>query len=63
MQIEWPLGEQEVNLEIDLRTHSAEWQCLDLRTRSSVEHTLGLDAPDSWKGMADQLADLQKAAR
>ena len=63
VQVEWPLGEQEASLEIDLRTHSAEWQCLDFGTRLSVEHTLGLDAPASWKWLADQLADLQMAAR
>ena len=63
VQIEWPLGEQEASLEIDLRTHSAEWQCLDFGTSATVDRTLGLDTPASWKWLTEQLAGLEKAAR
>lgn len=63
VQAEWPIGEREATLEIDLQTHTGEWQCMDFKTKSSVEHTLGLDTPDSWKWLSEQLAGLKKAAR
>ena len=63
VQVEWPIGGHEVSLEIDLRTHSAEWQCLDFGTNAAVDHTLGLDTPASWKWLTEQLAGLEKAAR
>ena len=63
VQAEWPIGEHEATLEIDLQTHTGEWQCVDFKTKSSVEHTLGLDAPDSWKWLSEQLAALEKAAK
>ena len=55
VQVEWPLGSWEAELEVNLVTHSALWHVLDLQSNESQERTLNCDSDRDWKWLIGQL--------
>jgi hypothetical protein len=60
VQAEWPLDHFENSLEIDLMTHQAEWQSLDMTTDEDIFTTLDLDNPSGWQFLQDALQKQQR---
>ncbi len=62
VQAEWSLGANEASLEVDLASHQAEWHCLNVNTRQSVEWVLYLDDATAWAWLEQELRRLRSMA-
>lgn len=58
IQAEWSLGDWEAALEINLDTHTGEYQALNLADRQSHEHILALNMIDGWKTLNEALKNI-----
>lgn len=59
VQAEWSLGNWEISLEIELGTHRAQWQALDLTTDVTDERMLDLNKDSDWQWLAQAIAPKQ----
>ena len=62
VQLEWSLGTIEIDLEIDLQEHKAEWHCLDFGANVSDLRNLDLDNPKDWSWLAQEIRRLESKA-
>ena len=62
VQAEWSLATNEISLEVDLKTHSAEWHCLNLDTGHCHERVLDLNTKDAWHWLANEVRTFSIAA-
>ena len=62
IQFEWTLQANELSLEIDLQTHSAQWHCLNMDTDKETSHTLNLDESQDWKRLLSDIQQLNGGA-
>lgn len=58
VRAEWTIGRHEVSLDINLRTHRADWHDLDLAHDVDRAEELDLNQPDGWRFVIDQLRTL-----
>lgn len=56
VQTEWPLGNHEISLEINLDARTGEWHDLDTTTGVAETRTLNLAQPDEWARLAAKIA-------
>ena len=61
IQIEWSLGPYEASVEIDLESHSAEWDVVDIPGDTSEEKMLNLDDAEDWTWFASEVRRLCEA--
>ena len=59
IRAEWSTPEWEISLDIDLNTHTAEYQALNLRTDSVEENRLNLGSEDGWRELDGRLRALE----
>ena len=60
VQAEWSLDSSEVSLEVHLADHSAEWDCLNLRTGDASERTLHLDNQADWEWIEREMGNFDR---
>ncbi|MDA1050217.1 MAG: hypothetical protein O3C40_07025 [Planctomycetota bacterium] len=58
VQAEWTLGQHELSLEIDLRSHQGQWHVLDLLTQAVSSRDIHLDGVDDWTWLVQQIRPL-----
>lgn len=58
IQAEWPIGDWEASLEINLDAKRAEWQALNLVTEDCNEQDLDLSNSEGWQALNQALQDL-----
>ena len=56
VQAEWSFPNREINLEINLVTHQADWYNLDLESDDDEIKTLNLDDANVWNWIADEIS-------
>lgn len=60
VQAEWTLGQYEVSLDVDLRTHTGTWHNMNMESATSEDQTFNLDIADSWKMLESMILKLAK---
>lgn len=58
VRAEWPLGQHEASLEINLATHAAEWHALSVETDDEDSKTLNLNEADDWEWLIEQIQQM-----
>ncbi len=62
IQAEWSFPSREINLEVDLNTHQANWYNLDLQADADEITQLNLDDPDVWVWIANEIRRVSAGA-
>lgn len=55
VQMEWRLGQYDINLEVDFNDRVGEWNWVDLNSQEEGESTLNMADTDGWKWVTDEL--------
>ncbi len=58
IQFEWSLGANEASLEINLQSHSAEWNCLNADTNAEAAKMLNLNEAQYWAILVNDVRQL-----
>ena len=60
VQAEWSLDQNEITLEVDLKTHRGEWHALNMETGAVSERTLNCDSRDDWGWLAAEIETMNR---
>lgn len=58
VRAEWTIGQHEVSLDVNLRTHQADWHDLNLASDEGNEREIDLSLADGWRFVIDQIRTL-----
>jgi hypothetical protein len=58
IQAEWTIEPNEISLEIDIAAHTGKWHRLDTKTSLDETRDLGLDDPNGWEWISDQIRSM-----
>lgn len=55
IQAEWSIEPFDISLEINLKSHRANWHCFNLKTNDVEEKSIDLDNPEEWKWITAEI--------
>ena len=55
VQIVWSLGSSEIDIDVNLGSHSGQWRMVDVQSQEVQHETLDLDREDHWRWFSDQI--------
>ena len=53
--IEWPIGDEDISLEVDFKTQTGSWHQLNLKNDAEIYQELDLNDPVDWEWIVRQI--------